>query len=89
MERLQHQAELPVYFIVLPIILNQHLEDPKLKSAWLYCVLAFSAIACTHKVAVETKEPITINMNIKIDHEIKVKIDKALDEVISEDSDLF
>lgn len=45
--------------------------------------------ACTHKVQVETKEPITINLNVKIDHEIRVKVDKELDQLFSEDSDLF
>ncbi|WP_416307850.1 YnbE family lipoprotein [Neptunicella sp. SCSIO 80796] len=45
--------------------------------------------ACTHRVEVETKEPITINLNVKIDHEIRVKVDKELDSVFSADSDLF
>ena len=45
--------------------------------------------ACTHKVQVETKEPITININVKIDHEIRVKVDKELDNIFSEDSNLF
>lgn len=45
--------------------------------------------ACTHKVQVETKEPITINLNVKIDHEIKVKVDKELDDIFSGDSELF
>lgn len=51
-------------------------------------VLVFVS-ACTHKVQVETKEPITININVKIDHEIRVKVDKELDDIFSEDSDLF
>jgi hypothetical protein len=42
---------------------------------------------CTLKVA--TPEPITINMNIKIDHEIRVKVDKELDDLIDDDSGLF
>ena len=46
-------------------------------------------VSCTHKVQVETKEPITININVKIDHEIRVKVDKELDNVFSEDSNLF
>lgn len=46
-------------------------------------------LACTHKVQVETKEPITININVKIDHEIRVKVDKELDDVFSDDSNLF
>jgi len=46
--------------------------------------------ACTPKIAVEApKEPITINMNIKIDHEIRVKVDKDLDQLLEKDSDLF
>jgi hypothetical protein len=46
--------------------------------------------ACTPKVQVEApKEPITINMNVKIEHEIRVKVDKELDELIDENEDLF
>ena len=45
--------------------------------------------ACTHKVQVETKDPITININVKIDHEIRVKVDKELEDIFSEDSNLF
>lgn len=51
------------------------------------CLLVLGA--CTHKVQVETKEPITINLNVKIDHEIRVKVDKELDDLFSEDSELF
>jgi hypothetical protein len=46
--------------------------------------------ACTHKVQVEApKEPITINLNVKIEHEIRVKVEKDLDQVLSKDSGLF
>jgi len=34
-------------------------------------------------------EPITINLNIKIEHEIRVKVERELDDIFSEDSDLF
>ena len=34
-------------------------------------------------------EPITINLNVKVEHEIRVKIDKDLDELITKDSGLF
>jgi hypothetical protein len=45
---------------------------------------------CTPKVAVEApKEPITINMNIKIEHEIRVKVDKELDQAFDKNSDIF
>jgi hypothetical protein len=47
-------------------------------------------LGCTPKVAVEApKEPITINMNIKIEHEIRVKVDKELDQLLEKDSELF
>ncbi len=45
--------------------------------------------ACTHTLQVETKEPITININVKIDHEIRVKVDKELDDLFNNDSSLF
>ena len=46
--------------------------------------------ACTPTVQVAApKEPITINLNVKIEHEIYVKVDRALDDVISESSGLF
>ena len=34
-------------------------------------------------------EPITINLNVRIEHEIRVKVDKDLDELISSESELF
>jgi len=46
--------------------------------------------ACTPKVQLEApKEPITINMNIKIEHEIRVKVDKDLDQLFSENDEIF
>jgi hypothetical protein len=46
--------------------------------------------ACSPRVEVIAPEkPITINLNVKIDHEIRVKVDKELDEVLSKDSGLF
>lgn len=52
--------------------------------------LACTLAACTPTVKVEAPtEPITINLNVKIDHEIRVKVDKDLESLFSEDSDLF
>lgn len=56
----------------------------------LYLTLALLATACTPTVQVNApQEPITINLNVKIDHEIRVKVDKELDTLFSEDSELF
>jgi len=47
-------------------------------------------MACSPTVRVEAPtEPITINLNVKIDHEIRVKVDRELEGLFSEDSDLF
>lgn len=56
----------------------------------LSAVLLVLVTACTPTVAVKApEEPITINLNVKIEHEIRVKVDKELDELFAEDSDLF
>ena len=45
---------------------------------------------CNPTVKVEApEEPITINMNIKIEHEVRIKVEKDLDGVFAEDSGLF
>ena len=44
---------------------------------------------CTPKVVVEApKEPIVINMNVKIEHEIRIRVDKDLDDMF-ENENLF
>ena len=51
-------------------------------------IIAFAA-GCSPKVQVEApKEPIVINLNVKIEHEIRVKVDKDLDDMF-ENEDLF
>jgi len=54
---------------------------------FLLGLLLFSA--CTPTVKVATDEPITINLNVNIKHEIIVKVDKELDGLFNDDSDLF
>lgn len=52
--------------------------------------LAFSLAACTPTVQVAVpNEPITINLNVRIEHEIRVKIEEELDGIFSADSGLF
>ncbi len=61
----------------------------KYKVIFLMAVVLFSyGCSPTVKVAAPDK-PITINLNVKIQHEILVKVDKELDDVLSEDSGLF
>lgn len=55
------------------------------------CLMVLAlVVACTPTVQVAApNEPITINLNVKIEHEIRVKVDKELDELFADDSGLF
>lgn len=45
---------------------------------------------CTPRIEVAAPEqPITINMNVKIEHEIHIKVDKDVEELLKSRSDLF
>ncbi|ASE41632.1 TPA: YnbE family lipoprotein [Citrobacter braakii] len=47
-------------------------------------------IGCTPRIEVAApKEPITINMNVKIEHEIHIKVDKDVESLLKSRSDLF
>ena len=47
-------------------------------------------VACTPTVRVEAPtEPITINLNVRIEHEIRVRVDRELDDIFAADSGLF
>ncbi len=46
--------------------------------------------ACSPTIKVAPPEkPIKIDLNIKIDHEVKIKVDKQLDTLIQNREDLF
>ncbi|NTW69238.1 MAG: YnbE family lipoprotein [Chlorobiaceae bacterium] len=46
--------------------------------------------ACSPTVKVEAPDkPIVINMNIKIDHEIRIKVDRELDNLLDTKKGLF
>jgi hypothetical protein len=61
--------------------------------AWIAAAAAgafAAASGCTPRVAVEPpREPIVINMNIKIEHEIRVKVDRDLEQLFADERDLF
>ncbi len=60
------------------------------KIALLTCLILLAVTACTPKVELSTSDkPITINMNLKIDHEVRVKVERDLDQVVGKDSKLF
>lgn len=53
-------------------------------------MLALPLLGCSPTVKVEApKEPIEINLNVKIEHHIRVQVDKELEDLFEEDSELF
>ncbi|MBU9858428.1 YnbE family lipoprotein [Rahnella bonaserana] len=53
-----------------------------------FCVVMLSG--CVPRIELAApKEPITINMNVKIEHEIHIKVDKDVEDLLKNQSDLF
>ena len=56
----------------------------------LSLVMLAAVSACQPTVKVEAPDkPITINLNVKIEHEIRVKVDKDLDSLMDSKPGLF
>ncbi len=53
-------------------------------------LVAGLVVACEPTVRVEApKEPITINLNIKLDAEVRIKLERQAEEDISANPDIF
>ncbi|MDM1707262.1 YnbE family lipoprotein [Thiopseudomonas alkaliphila] len=62
----------------------------QLQQLGLLAVVLAGLMACTPTVQLAVpNEPININLNVKIEHEIYIKVDKALDNILDESSGLF
>jgi len=56
----------------------------------LGAIIVMMLTGCTPRIEVAApKEPITINMNVKIEHEIHIKVDKDVETLLKSRSDLF
>jgi hypothetical protein len=52
--------------------------------------IALSMAGCTPTVQLAAPDkPITINLNVKIDQEVRVRIDRELEDLIAKNPDLF
>jgi len=72
------------------------IRQPRMRLVFphLLTILAFLAtvvlVSCTPRVEVAAPEkPITINLNVKIDHEIRLKVEKDLENLFTDQSGLF
>jgi lipoprotein NlpI len=53
-------------------------------------VIALMLAACTHRVQVEApKDPIVINLNVKIEQEVRVKVDREVEDLFADNPELF
>ena len=53
-------------------------------------MLALALAACQHRVQVEApKDPIVINLNVKIEQEVRVKVDREVEDLFADNPDLF
>ena len=64
------------------------LKRSAIASVMAITIAAMASTGCTFKVAAPEK-PITINLNVKIEHEVRGKVEKDLEQLFEDESDLF
>jgi hypothetical protein len=61
-----------------------------MKSTFLLIVLSCFLAGCNPTVRIEAPDkPIEINLNVKIEHEIRLQVDKELEGLFDDESDVF
>ncbi|NBX76288.1 MAG: YnbE family lipoprotein [Proteobacteria bacterium] len=56
----------------------------RLKEFLSLAVVSTALISCTHKVQIEPSDkPFLVNLNLKIDHEIKMKIEQDNEDLLN------
>ena len=63
-------------------------KGPALAAGAVLALATTGACTPTLQIAAPDK-PITINLNVKIDQEVRVKIDKDLEDLLAKNPDLF
>lgn len=63
----------------------------RLRLANIYLMgLAFAAMACEPTVRLATPDkPIVINLNVRIEQEVRVKVERDIEELLRENDELF
>jgi len=69
---------------------NRDLPIARALAPALVAAVALGTVACTPTVRIEASDkPITINLNVKIDQEVRYRLDKDLEDAIAKNPDLF
>lgn len=59
-------------------------------SALLLATPLLFLVACQPRVAIEApKDPIVINLNVKIEQEVRVKVERDVEDLFDDNEDLF
>ncbi|NOX81512.1 MAG: YnbE family lipoprotein [Alphaproteobacteria bacterium] len=69
-----------------------NIKDKRLKPAAMIVVVALAATmlgACTTIKLEGGDKPIEVNLNIKIDQEVRVKLDREIEDLIAANPDIF
>ena len=65
-------------------------DKNRMQRLLLGCVSILLLSACTPRVEVAVPDkPITINLNVKIEHEIRVKVERDLEDLFDEEDAIF
>ena len=65
------------------------LMPARLVFAGALAAMTLGACAPTVQLAGTPDKPITINLNVKIDQEVRIKLDKEVSDMISKNKDVF
>lgn len=71
-------------------IMQNNKSVKSLRAGSTFALLALVLVTCTPTIQVAVpNEPITINLNVRIEHEIQIKVEEELDGIFTLDSGLF
>jgi hypothetical protein len=65
-------------------------EHSRALAVALVALVGGAVLGCQPTVKVEPpKEPIVVNLNVKIEHEVRIKVEKEVETLFNENPDLF
>ena len=68
------------------VIVKKQTDGGAMNRLIILSAILFLAVACTPTVKIEAPDkPIEINMNINIKHEILIKVEKQVEELLEDD----
>ncbi len=60
-----------------------------MKKLYLIALCVVAASGCSHRIEVAASEPINLNIHMTIEHNIRVQVEKELDDLFENEEDIF